>query len=550
MAGSLSIKSKFEKKEKNLMSYTSTLFVTYFYGIEGFDELRQVIKSGADSSREIAAILGDRAALETQYAKGLQKLGSRLLKTCTNRQGTTMAAWEVVGEEINMESETHQKISERLMEDIVKPLRNMCDNHSKVRKPIELAVERSTRLLSERRTEEQKYKLKNFQSTSEAEKLHSLIIEKRTAAKKVPEKELVKMEKKMATLKESIRKSGRKYYSCCLSSERSRQDWECTSIKSMSQLQQLEEERLRELHKHLTLYKHALDSVSPQMTTTCERLSDAASCIDFEKDLRRIVESRQKAIAQPEQILFETFAEDMNQQMETESRRQALTLFRYYLAQDIEGEKKSVAGVQKLVDIYRSQPDYADFETIEETKLQSRQVHAMLNFLDASHFKLSRALDVVTGQPENTAYKFSSHMETTLDKHGLPITVLRVPTHLICEGFSESEFSARGKADGSHDSATDGTPYESIDHDEYYSEHEIDDEFEDNYDIPAQNHVQQASICRCRVMYDFNSSQSSELTVRQGDEVNILEKDTDGWWKAELRGCIGVIPQSYVEEIS
>ena len=30
-------------------------------------------------------------------------------------------------------------------------------------------------------------------------------------------------------------------------------------------------------------------------------------CIDFEKDLRRIVESRQKAISQPEQTLFETF---------------------------------------------------------------------------------------------------------------------------------------------------------------------------------------------------------------------------------------------------
>ena len=32
--------------------------------------------------------------------------------------------------------------------------------------------------------------------------------------------------------------------------------------------------------------------------------------------------------------------------------------------------------------------------------------------------------------------------------------------------------------------------------------------------------------------------------------MNILEKHTDGWWKAELRGCVGVIPESYVEEIS
>ena len=40
---------------------------------------------------------------------------------------------------------------------------------------------------------------------------------------------------------------------------------------------------------------------------TCQRIGEAGVCIDFEKDLRRIVESRQKAISQPEQTLFETF---------------------------------------------------------------------------------------------------------------------------------------------------------------------------------------------------------------------------------------------------
>lgn len=30
----------------------------------------------------------------------------------------------------------HRRIGESLMEDICKPLRNMCDNHSKVKKPV------------------------------------------------------------------------------------------------------------------------------------------------------------------------------------------------------------------------------------------------------------------------------------------------------------------------------------------------------------------------------------------------------------------------------
>lgn len=52
-------------------------------------------------------------------------------------------------------------------------------------------------------------------------------------------------------------------------------------LQSMSQLQQLEEERLKELHKYLTLYKQALDSVSPQMTTVgnWRRFEPSASMI-------------------------------------------------------------------------------------------------------------------------------------------------------------------------------------------------------------------------------------------------------------------------------
>lgn len=67
-------------------------------------------------------------------------------------------------------------------------------------------------------------------------------------------------------------------------------------------------------------------------------------------------------------------------------------------------------------------------------------------------------------------------------------------------------------------------PYESIEHDDYYSDNDVDDEFEDNYDIPPRhgygdspdlsNH--QPVICRCRVLYDFSGTQSTELTVKEG----------------------------------
>lgn len=46
----------------------------------------------------------------------------------------------------------------------------------------------------------------------------------------------------------------------------------------------------------------------------------------------------------------------------------------------------------------------------------------------------------------------------------------------------------------------------------------------------------------------FRNAFKTLFTV--GNEVNILEKHDDGWWKAEIRGCTGLIPETYVEEIS
>ena len=70
-------------------------------------------------------------------------------------------------------------------------------------------------------------------------------------------------------------------------------------------------------------------------------------------------------------------AEDMDMEMEKERRRQALTLFIYLLSQDIQKEQKTVAGLARLSECYRNQPDYADYETVEDTNIKLRQVRVI-----------------------------------------------------------------------------------------------------------------------------------------------------------------------------
>ncbi|PFH46321.1 hypothetical protein AMATHDRAFT_7968 [Amanita thiersii Skay4041] len=52
-------------------------------------------------------------------------------------------------------------------------------------------------------------------------------------------------------------------------------------------------------------------------------------------------------------------------------------------------------------------------------------------------------------------------------------------------------------------------------------------------------------------LYDFTADGEDELTVKEGDQVAILEKDGDEWWKCRnSKGTEGVVPASYLEPLS
>ncbi|XP_061769760.1 proto-oncogene vav-like isoform X2 [Nerophis ophidion] len=55
------------------------------------------------------------------------------------------------------------------------------------------------------------------------------------------------------------------------------------------------------------------------------------------------------------------------------------------------------------------------------------------------------------------------------------------------------------------------------------------------------------SVAKAR--YDFSARDRSELSLREGDTINILsKKGHSGWWKGEVYGRVGFFPANYVEE--
>ncbi|KAJ6226315.1 sorting nexin [Anaeramoeba flamelloides] len=52
-----------------------------------------------------------------------------------------------------------------------------------------------------------------------------------------------------------------------------------------------------------------------------------------------------------------------------------------------------------------------------------------------------------------------------------------------------------------------------------------------------------------RVLFDYEAQENDELSLRQGEIIEILSEDVSGWWTGNVNGRKGLIPGGYVEYI-
>ncbi|KAL6066179.1 Myosin-1 [Balamuthia mandrillaris] len=54
-------------------------------------------------------------------------------------------------------------------------------------------------------------------------------------------------------------------------------------------------------------------------------------------------------------------------------------------------------------------------------------------------------------------------------------------------------------------------------------------------------------VGKCRALYDYTAQEDDELTLKEGDVIDIIQKSGE-WWEGMLAGRTGVFPANYVEE--
>ncbi|XP_070564693.1 nostrin-like isoform X2 [Ptychodera flava] len=489
------------------------------------------MKQGFDFCKEMASIFNDRAELESAYGKGLLKLSQRTSKQTNYCLGSLCTALKAVASNFESEAQVHSTLGQTMKDELYKQVKAFTEEQNKSKKDVEHSVEKTSKMLQEKRQDFAKVKKTTFSRVKESELLFDQIEKQQSGGNKkskvISDKELAKLQSKQKKVEDSAMKSDQEYMEVTKQVERARHDFERSMGRYAVQMQALEEQRLQNLQEILNKYHSHLSRIGPKLVESCTDLFSAVSRMDTDSDIKVITAEKGTGATVSGQLLYECYEEDLNNSMKPERRQSSIQTKIHHFGLEIEKERKQKEGVQHLTGVYTENPAFTSNAGMDDAVLQIQHADAMINTLMASQYKLQCALALMDrkAKPE---HRLSSYITSSKDKSGLQQSMLNLP---VVGGLGGRKTDVEGAA------AMTRTPAEGA---QSHNFAQRLDEFNDT--VPEV-------VCRCRALYDFIPSQKDELMLSAGDVISVHEKQGDGWWLGELKGNVGLFPESYVEEI-
>ncbi|XP_050360415.1 nostrin isoform X1 [Nymphalis io] len=442
----------------HLRSSNNQAFKDNYWAQNGFDELRRYVKQGSDFSKELASILQERVEAENYYSKCLTKLSTKLSKACKESIGSCAEAWKHVALEMEKRSEIHRNYSSALTEELVKPMKHVIDSQLKLRKKIEGNVDKTTRTLSDWRSAEAKSKRQSHAAARENEKLqdasldvsrisrsssvghipHSILSAARAERTTNPtsERDAAKLQIKKRKTEDAVKKTEVEYYNVCVQAERARLEWETSVVKGAGMLESLEEERLAQMKNSADCYLRLTAAVPPQLAEATNALVGPIKNANANVDMRVVRGVRSAPAGASEQLLPDFYCEHTTLAMNRERRKQALLKIMQLVKQDIERERKSKLGLEKLSMAMKQTPTFGSDDSQQNVADKLYHMRSMLTYLEAVRHKITSSLSELDNRPP-CQHPLATHIQVVRDKQGLQQSILKIPPWLQADYQNE-----------------------------------------------------------------------------------------------------------------
>uniref|UniRef100_W5MNP9 Osteoclast-stimulating factor 1 n=2 Tax=Lepisosteus oculatus TaxID=7918 RepID=W5MNP9_LEPOC len=526
-----------------------------------YQDLKKFSKNGEHYCKELMTVFQQRADLEISYAKGLQKLANKLTKASSGMtKNSTYIAWSHVSDEMCSTADIHRTLGNAFQQEAIQQIRQVLDDHTKKKKPLDNAVEKSGKYVQANWNEQIKIKKKLFGLTKEHEALFNFVESNKHLS---TEKEKQKMLNRLTKSAEVLARTDEEYYHISMAGHEHRIKWETTLKNCYQSIQELEKQRIEILCEILNKYNEHISSFGKTLIICQKQIDQAIKNVNVEKDIRTLVEETTVTSEdnKAEFLLADYFEEDNKTTMTKDRRKASLKVKLQRLQDNITKTRKDREGLEKMMKTYNENPAFSNKKNLEETEQLLDETTLKLNLLEATYFKLSTTMAELQGKPKPT-HQFSDSITKWKDKdyhHSIvqiprPVKIKKTPYRSrlsmrfsVIHNDEEQNDSAIPSVSRSSNSGTacaltaTSTAVDNDAHNGYLSDFDDEEKIDKGMEF--------ATIGKCRALYDFKTDIADELTIQEGDVLNIHQKDDSGWWYGSLRGKKGHFPSTYVEEL-
>ncbi|XP_010889206.2 nostrin isoform X2 [Esox lucius] len=521
-----------------------------------YQDLKRFSKNGEHFCKELMTVFQQRAELEISYAKGLQKLAGKLLKVSKGMNGnSTYQAWCHVSDEMFSTADTHRALGNALQAEAISDIRQVIEEHNKRKRTLDTVVEKTRKNVNTNWSEQIKVKKTLFGLTREHEDLFNFV---ENNAHICTEKEKQKMLNRLTKSAEAQTRADEQYFNINMDGHQIRLKWE-NALKNCYQIiQELEKQRLEVLCKILNKYNLYMASFRQTLIHSQKQIEQAIQRVDVEKDILILLEETSGTAEdnKAEFLMTDYFEENSKSLMEKGRRKEAIRSKLLRLEDCITKTKKDCDGLDRLIKNYSDNPSFSSKNNLEETEQLLEEATLKLDLLEATHYKLSTTLAELDGKPKSS-HKFSDSITKWKEKdceHSIvqlarPVKIRKTPFRLHLRSSVNYKRPSVSVKLTEPSSMKDNDNYRTGIQDGAASQECMSANRAMSKNETEERGAQWICIGKCKALYDFTSDKEDELNMKEGDLLEIYQKEDSGWWYGILNGQIGHFPSTYVEEL-
>ncbi|XP_029463759.1 nostrin [Rhinatrema bivittatum] len=482
------------------------------------------------------------ADLETNYAKGLQKISRKLTKALDSmKKNCIYEAWAIASKEMSSTADLHCKLGTAIQLEAIKPTNQVLAEQKKNKKALDNEVKKRANLVINNWKEQIKAKKNLMDYTKKHEALFHFA---QNVKQSVTDKEKQKLLNKLKKSTEILTKADETYYQENIAGHAAHLKWE-TSLESCYEgIQDLEKERIQLLCSILNRYNQHVSNFGQTLITCQMQIDHAMRQVEVEKDIQTFIQETSLFSEEnkAEFLLTDYYEEDVTNRMDKERRIVSMKVKLERVQTDIEKSSRDKEGLEKMLAAYTENPAFSDVKNQDDTIRLLNETNLKLNILEANAFKLSASLAVLEQKAEPT-HPCSNYISKWKEK-GQEHCSIQIPRPIKTKILEPSlSLMTSNKLLNSQCCPPDST----------VNVRGVTEVTKVRQSLKKDNSetkgISKELNGTCKVLYNYDAQRDDELGLQKGDLLVIDSKNDDGWWCGTLKGKRGYFPATYVEEL-